>query len=32
MKGSVTIEDRQKYNEQGTIVTLVIPYKIEATQ
>ena len=28
MKGSVTIEDRQKYNEQGTIVTLVIPYKI----
>ena len=28
-KGSVTIEDRQKYNEQGTIVTLIIPYKIE---
>jgi len=29
MKGSVTIEDRRKYNKQGTIVTLVIPYKIE---
>ncbi|WP_323788893.1 tetratricopeptide repeat protein [Psychroserpens sp.] len=28
MKGSVTIEDRKKYNEQGTIVTLVIPHKI----
>ena len=28
MKGSITIEDRQKYNEQGTIVTLVIPHKI----
>ncbi|WP_233194597.1 tetratricopeptide repeat protein [Aquimarina sp. I32.4] len=28
MKGSVIIEDRQKYNEQGTIVTLIIPYKI----
>ncbi|WP_241507240.1 tetratricopeptide repeat protein [Aquimarina sediminis] len=27
MKGSVIIEDRQKYNEQGTIVRLVIPYK-----
>jgi tetratricopeptide (TPR) repeat protein len=27
IKGSVTIEDRQKNNEQGTIVTLVIPYK-----
>lgn len=27
MKGSIQIEDRQKYNEQGTIVTLVIPYK-----
>ena len=26
MKGSVTIEDRQKYNEKGTVVTLVIPY------
>ena len=28
MKGSVTIEDRQRYNEQGTIVTLLIPYKM----
>ena len=28
IKGSVTIEDRKKYNEQGTIVTLIIPYKI----
>ncbi len=28
MKGSVTIEDRQKYNEQGTMVTLLIPYKM----
>ncbi len=28
MEGSVTIEDRQKYNEQGTVVTLVIPHKI----
>ena len=27
MKGSVTVEDRKKYNEQGTIVTLIIPYK-----
>ena len=29
MKGSINIEDRQKHNEQGTIVTLVIPYKID---
>ncbi|MBL4706494.1 MAG: histidine kinase [Flavobacteriales bacterium] len=29
MKGSISIEDRQRYNEQGTIVTLVIPYKID---
>ncbi|MCT4629528.1 tetratricopeptide repeat protein [Winogradskyella sp.] len=29
IKGSVVIEDRNKYNEQGTIVTLVIPYKKE---
>ena len=29
MEGSVTIEDRQKYNEEGTIVTLVIPYKLQ---
>lgn len=28
MEGSVTIEDRQKYGEQGTIVTIVIPHKI----
>ena len=28
MKGSVTIEDRKKYNEQGTVVTLIIPHKI----
>lgn len=28
-EGSVRIENRQKYNEQGTIVTLVIPYKLE---
>lgn len=27
IEGSVNIEDRNKYNEQGTIVTLVIPYK-----
>lgn len=27
MKGSVTVEDRKKYNAQGTIVTLVIPHK-----
>lgn len=30
MEGSVTIQDRQKYKEQGTIVTIVIPYKIMA--
>lgn len=28
MEGSVTVEDRKKYNEQGTLVTLVIPYII----
>lgn len=28
MEGSVTIEDQQQFNEQGTLVTLVIPYKI----
>jgi len=27
LNGSITIEDRQKYNEQGTLVTLLIPYK-----
>ncbi len=26
-KGYVLVEDREKYNEQGTIVTLVIPYE-----
>ncbi len=26
-RGAVVIEDRKKYNEQGTIVILVIPYK-----
>ncbi|WP_219006559.1 tetratricopeptide repeat protein [Aquimarina litoralis] len=26
-RGSVTVEDRKKFNEQGTVVTLVIPYK-----
>ncbi len=29
IKGSVQIEDRQKYEEQGTLVTLVIPYKTD---
>ena len=28
VKGSVTIEDRNTYNEKGTRVTLVIPYAI----
>lgn len=28
MEGSVTIQDRQKFNEQGTLVTLVIPHKL----
>ncbi|WP_417800639.1 tetratricopeptide repeat protein [Tenacibaculum sp.] len=33
MNGSVTIEDRKKYNEQGTVVTLTIPYiKIESIE
>ncbi|MFP4845567.1 tetratricopeptide repeat protein [Winogradskyella sp. PE311] len=31
MEGSVIIEDRKKYNEQGTLVTLVIPHKISVT-
>lgn len=30
MEGSVSVQDRQKYNEQGTIVTLLIPYKIHS--
>ncbi len=29
MEGSMKIEDRKKFREQGTMVTLVIPYKIE---
>ncbi|WGD34539.1 tetratricopeptide repeat protein [Olleya sp. YS] len=28
MRGSIKIEDRKKYNQQGTIVTIVIPHKI----
>lgn len=28
IKGSIHIEDRKKYNAQGTVVTLVIPYKL----
>ena len=28
MHGAVTIVDRQKYNEQGTLVTLEIPYRL----
>ncbi|SHO64332.1 tetratricopeptide repeat protein [Algoriphagus zhangzhouensis] len=28
MKGDIKIEDRSKYNEKGTIVTLTIPYKL----
>lgn len=31
MEGSVTIEDRKIYKEQGTLVTLVIPHKIIAS-
>lgn len=27
VKGSICIEDRKKYDQQGTIVTMVIPYK-----
>ena len=30
MEGSVTIEDREQYNEKGTRVTMVIPHKINA--
>ncbi len=29
MEGSMKIEDRINFNEQGTIVTLIIPYKTE---
>lgn len=28
MQGSVAIDDRKKFNEQGTLVTIVIPYKL----
>ncbi|WP_172435883.1 tetratricopeptide repeat protein [Sediminicola luteus] len=28
MKGAVSVKDRRNYNEQGTMVTLVIPYEI----
>ncbi len=28
MSGAIFVEDRKKYNEQGTKVTLIIPYKI----
>jgi len=31
INGSIIIEDRQVYNEQGTIVILEIPYKIDLT-
>jgi tetratricopeptide (TPR) repeat protein len=31
MEGTINIEDRQKYNTQGTIVTLIIPYKIHVS-
>ncbi|MBC2846026.1 tetratricopeptide repeat-containing sensor histidine kinase [Winogradskyella flava] len=30
MEGSVTIEDRAKHDKKGTLVTLVIPHKINA--
>ncbi|WP_298518205.1 tetratricopeptide repeat protein [uncultured Kordia sp.] len=29
-KGAITIEDREKYNERGTIVTLIIPHKLKS--
>lgn len=29
-KGSVKVEDRKIYNAQGTMVTLIIPYKIQS--
>lgn len=29
IKGSIKIEDREKYNEKGTIVTLIIPHKTD---
>ena len=30
VEGSVSVKDKEMYGEQGTIVTLVIPYKIES--
>lgn len=30
VKGSVTIENRKVFGEQGTLVTLIIPYKIDS--
>ncbi|MCB9195492.1 MAG: tetratricopeptide repeat protein [Flavobacteriales bacterium] len=30
--GSVQIEDRKKYGAQGTLITMVIPYNIDATK
>ncbi len=30
MKGNLTIKNRQEFGEQGTLVTLVIPYKINS--
>jgi tetratricopeptide (TPR) repeat protein len=32
IEGSIKTEDRKKDNEQGTIVTLVIPYKIDESK
>jgi len=32
IEGSVTIEDRQIYREQGTVVTLIIPYKMNCVK
>jgi len=30
-EGSVTVKNRKEFEEQGTLVTLVIPYKIQST-
>lgn len=32
LKGTINIEDRRKNNKQGTIVTIVIPHKIQPEQ
>ncbi|WP_299117051.1 histidine kinase [uncultured Winogradskyella sp.] len=29
-KGGITVEDRKKFNEQGTVVTLIIPHRIDS--